>query len=106
MKSLRKTIAVLFSILTLTVFASAVSYADVPEDSPWYDGVQYVTENNISNGISKTSFGADTTISTAQWAAFLLRSFPANDGGLANRYISGRLRCRMRKARLSQRKRY
>lgn len=84
MKFLRKTIVVLFSILTLTVFASAASFADVPKDSPWYDGVQYVTENNMSNGISKTSFGADTTISTTQWAAFLLRAFPANDGGLAN----------------------
>ena len=37
--------------------AAEVGYTDVSPESPWYDGIEYVTEQGISNGTAAPCTG-------------------------------------------------
>ena len=54
--------------------ASGDSFADVADDAYYADAVLWAVENEITNGMSETSFGPDVTVSRAQAVTFLYRA--------------------------------
>ena len=54
--------------------ASADSFADVAADAYYADAVAWAVANEITNGMSATSFGPDVTVSRAQAVTFLYRA--------------------------------
>lgn len=54
--------------------ASGDSFADVAADAYYADAVTWAVENEITNGMSDTSFGPDVTVSRAQAVTFLYRA--------------------------------
>ena len=53
---------------------SGDSFADVAADAYYADAVTWAVENEITNGMSATSFGPDVTASRAQAVTFLYRA--------------------------------
>ncbi len=51
-----------------------VSFADVADDSFYYDAVLWAVKNNITQGISETSFAPDAACTRAQIITFLWRA--------------------------------
>ncbi len=66
-------------LLTITtiVTCTAITYAysDVTPDSQYYEAIQYVTENHISNGVGNDKFAPDSDITVAQFCTMLIRAF-------------------------------
>ena len=54
--------------------ASGNSFADVAADAYYADAVTWAVANEITNGMSATSFGPDVTVSRAQAVTFLYRA--------------------------------
>lgn len=54
--------------------ASAAGYYDVRDDSPWRDGIAYVTEHGIAYGTGNGCFSPDTPITIYQWATMICRA--------------------------------
>lgn len=54
--------------------ASGESFADVPADAYYADAVLWAVANEITNGMTATSFGPDDTVSRAQAVTFLYRA--------------------------------
>ena len=54
--------------------ASANSFADVSADAYYADAVAWAVANEITNGMSATSFGPDVTVTRAQAVTFLYRA--------------------------------
>lgn len=54
--------------------SSAMPFGDVPDGSYYYKSVQWAVENNITTGLSATSFGPDEYCTRAQIVTFLWRS--------------------------------
>lgn len=54
--------------------ASAAGYYDVRDDSPWHDGIAYVTEHGIAYGTGNGRFSPDAPITTYQWATMVCRA--------------------------------
>lgn len=54
--------------------ASAAGYYDVRDDSPWYDGIAYVTEHGVAYGTGNGCFSPDAPITTCQWATMVCRA--------------------------------
>ena len=50
-------------------------FTDVPTNSWYAKPVLWAVENGITNGMSATSFGADTACNRAQVVTFLYRAF-------------------------------
>ena len=55
--------------------AADAGYSDVAADSPWYEGIAYVTENGISNGTGNNCFSPDAPITVRQWSVMLCRAY-------------------------------
>ena len=55
--------------------AAEVGYTDVSPESPWYDGIEYVTEQGISNGTGTNSFSPNAPITVRQWSVMLCRAY-------------------------------
>lgn len=55
--------------------AAEVGYTDVSPESPWYDGIEYVIEQGISNGTGTNSFSPDAPITVRQWSVMLCRAY-------------------------------
>ena len=66
-------------LLTITtiVACTAITYAysDVTPDNQYYEAIQYVTENHISNGVGNDKFAPDRDITVAQFCTMLIRTF-------------------------------
>ena len=76
--SFLRSAVMLFLCYVLTVPALAAehdSYIDVPSESPWYEGVEFITEKGISNGIGENLFAPDQMLTNRQWAVMLCRAF-------------------------------
>ena len=55
--------AIVFAFqLGISAMAAEAGYTDVSRDSPWYEGIEYVTEQGISNGTGANSFSPDAPI--------------------------------------------
>lgn len=71
----------LFKALLLTIATIAActvvtfAYSDVTPDNQYYDAIQYVTENHISNGVGNDKFAPDRNITVAQFCTMLIRAF-------------------------------
>ncbi len=48
-------------------------FADISENSPYYDAVRYVYENGYMNGVSGSAFAPDTTLTRAMLVTILWR---------------------------------
>jgi len=59
----------------ITAMAADVGYSDVTAESPWYDGITYVTELGISNGTGNNCFSPDAPITVRQWSVMLCRAY-------------------------------
>ena len=62
--------------LTLTVPAFAASeagslFTDVPVDSPWFEGVEYIADRGITVGTGEGRYSPDSPITARQWAVML-----------------------------------
>lgn len=60
---------------SISAMAAEVGYADVSPDSPWYEGIEYVTEQGISNGTGNNRFSPDAPITVRQWSVMLCRAY-------------------------------
>lgn len=60
---------------SISAMAAEVGYTDVSPDSPWYEGIEYVTEQDISNGTGNNCFSPDALITVRQWAVMLCRAY-------------------------------
>ena len=68
--------AIIFTFqLGVSAMAVEVGYADVSPDSPWYEGIEYVTEQGISNGTGNNKFSPDAPITVRQWSVMLCRAY-------------------------------
>lgn len=68
--------AILFVFqLGVPVMAAENGYTDVSPNSPWYEGIEYVTEQGISNGTGNNSFSPDAPITVRQWSVMLCRAY-------------------------------
>lgn len=67
----KKFATVLFALLCCIISASAAGYRDVAEDSPWREGIGYVTEQGIACGTGNGCFAPDAPITTRQWATMV-----------------------------------
>ena len=50
------------------------SFTDVPADAYYADAVQWAVENNVTNGLTKTTFGPSRTCTRGQIVTFLWRA--------------------------------
>ncbi|MBQ9757478.1 MAG: S-layer homology domain-containing protein [Clostridia bacterium] len=74
MLNLKKVIAlVCVFALALTTVAFGATYADVPEDSAYYEAVETLTKLGIAKGTSETAFEPEAGVTRAQMAAFIAR---------------------------------
>ena len=70
--------------LTLTVPAFAASeagslFTDVPVDSPWFEGVEYIADRGITVGTGEGRYSPDSPITARQWAVMLCRAYDKTD---------------------------
>lgn len=66
--------------LTLSVPAlAAADFSDVPTDSPWYEGVEYIAERGITVGTGENCYSPDEPLTCWQWAVMLCRAFEKTD---------------------------
>ena len=73
----------LFTVV-LTVLMSAPAFAasgfiDVPPESPWYDGVTYLAENDITAGTGNNCYSPDLTITVRQWSVMVCRALEKDE---------------------------
>ena len=73
----RKFITILFALFCCIIPASATGYQDVAQDSPWREGIAYVTEQGIACGTGNGCFSPDAPITTRQWAAMVYHALQA-----------------------------
>lgn len=59
----------------ITAMAAENGYTDVAPDSPWLEGIEYVTDQGISYGTSSTTFSPDALITVRQWSVMLCRAY-------------------------------
>lgn len=59
----------------ITAMAAESSYTDVAPDSPWREGIEYVTDQGICYGTSSTTFSPDALITVRQWSVMLCRAY-------------------------------
>ena len=76
----RSAVSCLAAIVTVlqfctTAMAAEIGYTDVDPNSPWYEGIEYVTDHGISNGTSSTTFSPDALITVRQWSVMLCRAY-------------------------------
>ena len=73
-------------LLIVTIFAASLipasagvteKFRDVPETSPYYDAVSYISENNYTNGIGNGLYGVDLNTTLKQAMIFTIRAFGA-----------------------------
>lgn len=70
--------------LTLTVPAFAASeagsrFTDVPVDSPWFEGVEYIADRGSTVGTGEGRYSPDSPITARQWAVMLCRAYDKTD---------------------------
>lgn len=70
--------------LTLTVPAFAAyeaesRFSDVPADSPWFEGVEYIADRGITVGTGEGRYSPDSPITARQWAVMLCRAYDKTD---------------------------
>lgn len=65
----------LLQTLSMHAFAAEVQFSDVTADSPWTEGIAYVSEQGISVGTGQGLFSPDAPITCRQWAVMLCRAF-------------------------------
>ena len=75
-------------LLIVTIFAASLipasagvteKFRDVPETSPYYDAVSYISENNYTNGIGNGLYGVDLNTTLKQAMIFTIRAFGDDD---------------------------
>lgn len=84
MKSKRRTLTMMLFTVVLTVLMSAPAFAasgfiDVPPESPWYDGVTYLAENDITAGTGNNCYSPDLTITVRQWSVMVCRALEKDE---------------------------
>lgn len=75
-------------LLIVTIFAASLipasagvteKFRDVPETSPYYNAVSYISENNYTNGIGNGLYGVDLNTTLKQAMIFTIRAFGDDD---------------------------
>ena len=84
MKSKRRTLTMMLFTVVLTVLMSAPAFAasgftDVPPESPWYDGVTYLAENDITAGTGNNCYSPDLPITVRQWSVMVCRALEKDE---------------------------
>lgn len=80
LKKLFPCLAAVVLSLTLSVPAlAAADFSDVPTDSPWYEGVEYIAEQGISVGTGGNCYSPNAPLTCRQWAVMLCRAFGKTD---------------------------
>lgn len=62
-------------ISTLTISASAASFSDVPEDSTYYEAIEFLKAEEITNGYLDGTFAPNKEITYNDFTMFFIRSF-------------------------------
>lgn len=70
-KALAFLLAVILTVSTLSISASAKSFSDVSSSHYALDGINYVSDNGFMSGTSSTSFSPNTTITRAMLVTVL-----------------------------------
>lgn len=65
--------------MAVPALAAENSFSDVPADSPWYEGVEYIAQRRITVGTGEGRYSPNAPITVRQWAVMLCRAFDKNE---------------------------
>lgn len=74
-KIVKKIIVLFFCLISLTISSSTQrTFRDVTIENPYYESIEYLTNQKIISGIGNSYFQPDDPITIQQWSAMICRS--------------------------------